>query len=195
MPIGVRPAGGVACARGAPKVKTDLPLTRRGWLAAVGGFAGVGALAGFAGKHLFGRSLAAPLPPLVLPPGIGPLRAQRLNGLHLRYETTKAARGAAAMRGQIIADLRGFVGHSSWQELIVDWIGYSEWNSAADLLVDAAENGEVDLRRSCAVHLSTRGSPLLTANGYGARVVRLHTIETDAYTKDRWFDLRRTLGV
>lgn len=99
------------------------------------------------------------------------------------------------MRGQIIADLRGFVGHASWQELIVEWITHARWNDAAHLLIDAAELGEVDVRRLSAVQLASRATPLLAANGYGPRVVFLHQSESDAFTKDRWYDIRRLLGV
>lgn len=176
-------------------MNSETPLTRRGWLAAIGGCAGVGAVAGFAAKMLTRGSLGTPLPPLVLPPNVGGLTATRLQGLHARYSALRAARGVAAMRAKIVADLRSFAGHQEWQEIITAWVELGGWADAADLLIDASEIADVQVRRSAAAVLSTRPTGLLLANGCGPRIIRLAQLEVDPLAAEYWRDLRRMLGI
>ena len=99
------------------------------------------------------------------------------------------------MRGQVIADLRGFRGNASWQETIVEWIDLAGWRDAADLLIDASESGDADVRRTCSARLIGRKTPLLMANGYGPRIIALQQNETEPLARQYWTTLRTQLGI
>jgi hypothetical protein len=166
-------------------------ISRRRWIAYS---AGIGA-----GLYVLGaftdRSAAPPCAQLVLPPGLPTLTAQRLQNLHSRYSTLRAASGVAAVRQRIIADLHGYRGFDDWVSVIIDWIDLAGWNDAADLIVDAAELGGVVVRRNAAANLAGRKSALLIANGYQPRIIRLHKTETDPAAAADWALLRKSLGI
>jgi hypothetical protein len=167
-------------------------IRRRTFVRALFGI-GVTAAAGAAGYGYFARG--ASLPPLSLPAGLGSLATTRLQRLHSRYDAAFVSGGAAALRTAVGKDLVGFRGFDAWQEIVVDWIDLAGWAHAADLMIDAAEVGGVDLRRTVASTLATRPTPLVVAATHGPRIVRLHRAETDAMARTYWSDLRRVLGI
>ena len=170
---------------------SERPMTRRkmlGYSVATG-----------AGLYLLGssvdRSAAPPYPPLVLPAGYPTLMAQRLNNIHSRYSVIRNASGVPAVRQKIIADLHGYRGFDEWLESEVEWIDLVGWGDAADLMIDAAEIGGPSVRRNSAAFLAARTTPLLIANGYAPRIVRLHRAEVDPAAAADWKDLRKQLGI
>jgi hypothetical protein len=170
---------------------TDTPMSRRRLLTySVGTGVGLYLLGSFVD-----RSVAPPYPPLMLPSTYTGLTADRLRNLHRRYDAVRTAQGVPAVRQRIIADLHGYRGYEPWLEAVAEWIDLAGWADAADLLVDAAEIGGPGVRRNAAALLTSRATPLLVANSYGPRVVRLEQLETDPAAKSDWRDLRRTLGV
>ena len=170
---------------------SERPITRRRMLAySIGTGVGLYVL----GSSV-DRSAAPPYPPLVLPAGIPTLMAQRLNNIHSRYSVIRNTSGVPAVRQRIIADLHGYRGFDEWLISEVEWIDIAGWTDAADLMIDAAEIGGAPVRRNAAAYLSSRATPLLIANGYASRIVRLHKTETDAVAAADWVDLRKLLGI
>ena len=166
---------------------------RRRSLYVFGGFAAVVAVVAAALHSTTDSKANRSRAQLVLPAGIGPLRTERLRDLDGRFDAVHRSRGLAGMREQIVADLRAFAGNESRQELIVEWIALAAWDDAADLLIDAAECGGTDLRRNCAVLLSTRRSSLLSEQTHGPRITRLLQSESDGHAKGLWGEVRERL--
>lgn len=106
-----------------------------------------------------------------------------------------SAQGVTGVRGRVLGDIRTFRNSAEWLEAIQQWIQFGGWADTADLLIDAAEIGPDDVRRTSAAVLAARPTPLLATNGYGPRIVRLHARETDAIARADWTDLRRRLGI
>lgn len=160
------------------------------------GVAGLTAAAGMTYRCFgVGRALMDAYPALVLPVNLPTVVRERLLRLHARYGATRAASGVAAMRRQIMSDVRVWARFDDWLEMVADWIHRAAWNDAADLCVDIAEAGGADVRRSCAMSLAMKESPLLTANACQPRIVRLDEAETDGGASGYWKALRKQLAI
>jgi hypothetical protein len=166
------------------------PLSRRRFLA------GAAVLGATAASALFWNDVqATAYPPIQVPAEFTPLLAQRVRGLHAVYDKAKLTGGLLGLRAKIRSDLRTFTVSEPWMEAVVRWIDVAGWADASDLLVDAAERGTADVRRTCAVLLIDRVSPLLVPNGYGPRLVKLHRSETDPSVAAELLAARRVYGV
>jgi hypothetical protein len=171
---------------------SDAGWSRRRWLAAFCGLAAVTATARLAYPHVV---RGANLPPLVLPSGLPSLLAQRVKGFHTRYDATFAAHGSTAMRTQIAGDILRFRGQDAWLDALQNWIEFGGWAHAADLSINVAETGGVDVRRQSGKTLLTVPTGLIGATSHGSRIIALHRAETDPTATTYWRELRRRLGI